>query len=243
MSSHASNGTDPVSPASIGAAATGHTHTGYVADSDARLTNARTPTSHATSHAANGSDPVTPTAIGAATSGHTHSNYVLTTDPRLSGGGGGTPAAHSLSHAASGSDPVTPASIGAAVEVHQHSASDISSGQFASDRMPAVLSAVRTGSGAGNLATDASLVGNNRNFTATGDVAVQAPTSGVDRQVIQYSILASGATRTVSFAAAIRRPSDLVGSFSVSSGQLLRFSLEYSALISGWILTAVLVTA
>ncbi|MFF7411653.1 hypothetical protein [Streptomyces lydicus] len=42
------------------------TGTGTVAaGDDSRLTNARTPTSHATSHAANGSDPVTPAAIGA----------------------------------------------------------------------------------------------------------------------------------------------------------------------------------
>ncbi|WP_328742915.1 hypothetical protein OG436_29430 [Streptomyces caniferus] len=39
----------------------------YVGGSDARLTDARTPTSHASSHASGGSDAVTPAAIGAAT--------------------------------------------------------------------------------------------------------------------------------------------------------------------------------
>jgi hypothetical protein len=179
--------------------------------------------------------------IGAATTSHTHADYVLTNDSRLTGAR--TPTAHSLSHASTGSDPITPLSIGAASQVHSHPASEVISGQFTSDRLPSVLSSVRTGSGAGNLATDAALVGNNRNFTATGDVAVQAPTSGVDRQVIQYALLASGGSRTISFAAAIRRPGDLVGSFSVPSGQLMRFSLEYSALISAWVLTAVLITA
>ena len=39
---------------------------------DTRLSDARTPTAHASTHAAAGSDPVTPAAIGAATSGHNH---------------------------------------------------------------------------------------------------------------------------------------------------------------------------
>lgn len=45
---HATTGDDPVSPASIGAVATG----------DSRLTDARTPTAHATSHGLDGSDPI-----------------------------------------------------------------------------------------------------------------------------------------------------------------------------------------
>lgn len=39
--------------------------TGKVGTGDSRLTDSRTPTSHASSHAANGSDPITPAAIGA----------------------------------------------------------------------------------------------------------------------------------------------------------------------------------
>lgn len=39
---------------------------------DTRLSDARTPTSHATSHASGGSDPVAPADIGAAAAGHTH---------------------------------------------------------------------------------------------------------------------------------------------------------------------------
>ena len=39
---------------------------------DPRLSDARTPTAHASSHASAGSDPLTPAAIGAATAGHTH---------------------------------------------------------------------------------------------------------------------------------------------------------------------------
>lgn len=40
----------------------------YVGGSDARLTNARTPTAHASTHATGGTDAITPAAIGAATS-------------------------------------------------------------------------------------------------------------------------------------------------------------------------------
>jgi hypothetical protein len=43
-----------------------------VSDTDARLSDARTPTSHASSHAAAGSDPITPSDIGAAPTSHTH---------------------------------------------------------------------------------------------------------------------------------------------------------------------------
>lgn len=44
----------------------------YVTDADARNTNARTPTAHASTHASGGSDPITPAAIGASDTAHTH---------------------------------------------------------------------------------------------------------------------------------------------------------------------------
>ena len=52
----------------LGTAATRNTGTGatnVILGNDARLTDARTPTAHATSHGSGGSDPVTPAAIGA----------------------------------------------------------------------------------------------------------------------------------------------------------------------------------
>ena len=44
----------------------------YIVEGDARLTNSRTPTSHAASHAAGQADAITPAAIGAAPSTHNH---------------------------------------------------------------------------------------------------------------------------------------------------------------------------
>lgn len=67
-SSHGSAGSDPITPASIGAVAT----------SDSRLTNSRAPTSHASSHFAAGTDPISPSDIGAAASSHTHTLSAIT---------------------------------------------------------------------------------------------------------------------------------------------------------------------
>lgn len=57
---HASGGVDPVTPAGIGAATTGHSH------------GAAAPAAHAASHATGQADAIAAAAIGAATSGHTH---------------------------------------------------------------------------------------------------------------------------------------------------------------------------
>lgn len=90
---HATGGTDPVSPASIGAANATHGHaigdlpvaasgtssaTALVRADDSRLSNTRTPTAHAASHGSGGSDPVTPGAIGAAAAVHTHTKSQVT---------------------------------------------------------------------------------------------------------------------------------------------------------------------
>jgi len=70
-----------------------------VVDSDIRLTNARTPTAHASTHGSAGSDPVT------ITPAQVSGTAVITTDSRLSDSR--TPTAHASTHAAAGSDPVT----------------------------------------------------------------------------------------------------------------------------------------
>lgn len=172
-SSHGSAGADPISPASIGAAAVGHAHGGISADGkvgstsglplmtgaggavtvgafgttagtfcqgdDARITGARTPTAHAASHATGGSDAIAYSDIGAAAASHAHGNItsagaigttsglpvVTTTSGVLTTGAFGTtggticqgndsrlsdsrtPTSHAASHASGGSDAVT----------------------------------------------------------------------------------------------------------------------------------------
>jgi hypothetical protein len=101
-----------------------------VATSDSRLTNSRTPTSHASSHFSAGTDPITPGNIGAAASVHTHTlsaitdagtaatknfpaagnasatEVVLGSDTRLTNTR--TPTSHASSHLPGGSDAITP---------------------------------------------------------------------------------------------------------------------------------------
>lgn len=122
-SSHGSAGTDPITPASIGAVAT----------SDSRLTNSRAPTSHNSSHFSAGTDPITPSDIGAAASVHTHvlanvtdagtaasrnaptsgnassAQVVLGSDTRLSDSR--APTSHASSHQPGGSDAVAPVTV------------------------------------------------------------------------------------------------------------------------------------
>ncbi|BDM70600.1 hypothetical protein HEK616_40870 [Streptomyces nigrescens] len=75
------NGAYDASGAATSALSSAHTYTdnaiasevarangAYVGGSDARLTNARTPTAHASTHSTGGTDAITPAAIGAATS-------------------------------------------------------------------------------------------------------------------------------------------------------------------------------
>jgi hypothetical protein len=140
--SHATGGTDQITPASIGAVGT----------SDVRLTDARTPLSHAASHATSGADAIAPADIGAATSNHTHniltltnagtassrnapatgnassSEVVLGSDTRLANSR--NPNSHSSSHQIGGADYVpplcvTPAALSASQNDYAPGAADI----------------------------------------------------------------------------------------------------------------------
>lgn len=122
-SSHASGGSDPITPASIGAVAT----------SDSRLTDSRAPTNHAASHASGAADQITPASIGAAATSHTHAlsaitdagtaasrnapasgnatdaQVVLGSDTRLTNSR--SPTSHASTHACTGADAVNPVCV------------------------------------------------------------------------------------------------------------------------------------
>lgn len=130
--SHASNGTDPVSPASIGAALASHTHSSDYA-----------PLTHASRHATAGADPITPASIGAAGTTHSHAGTDISSGTvafaRLPTGttsttvsvGNHTHAgigAHATNHALGGSDPLTPDDIGASPSSHDHNGRIIPAG-------------------------------------------------------------------------------------------------------------------
>lgn len=121
--SHATGGSDAITPSSIGA----------VASTDSRLSDSRTPLSHASSHASGASDAITPSSIGAAAASHTHaltaitnagtsasrdvpasgnassSQVVLGSDTRLADSR--SPSSHAATHKVTGSDHVAPACV------------------------------------------------------------------------------------------------------------------------------------
>lgn len=131
---HGTIGMDPISPASIGAATTGHTHSSAPA--------------HASQHAVGGSDVLTPAAIAAAAAarvlsaglgltggGDLSADRTLTVDFAASGTSSATkatraddsrlsnartPTAHAASHAIGQPDAISPASIDAAATAHTH---------------------------------------------------------------------------------------------------------------------------
>jgi hypothetical protein len=75
--------------------------------------------------------------------------------------------------------------------------------------------------------------GNNRIMTATGPVTLNEPANGVDGQLIMLKIVASGAQRVVTFNAALKRPSSIVSTLTIPSGQRGHIGLSYEATY-GW---------
>lgn len=203
---HASGGSDPVSPASIGAALTAHTHPASDVVSGT-LAIARIPTGTTSSTVSLGD--------------HTHS--------------AAAPAAHASTHASAGSDPVSPASIGAALTSHSHAAADVTSGTFAIARIPTgtTSSTVAIGNDArlgvkpyppvaitiaSNLAaTDASL-GTHFRIPAAANFTISNPTNLVDGQVITWEVVAS-AGLTVALGTVFAFGSDITALSATVSGK------------------------
>ena len=107
-STHATGGTDPITPASIGAATGSHTHA-FSAITDKPST--YPPATH--THAYNDLTSI-PSTFPPAT--HSHAYADITGKPSTF-----TPAAHASTHSTGGTDAITPANIGAAAANHTHS--------------------------------------------------------------------------------------------------------------------------
>lgn len=123
---------------------------------------------------------------------------------------------------------------------HTHSGTDVTSGTVDAARLPLVLSDVRAaniGTATYNL-NASSAGGNNVDLTATGNPTIAAPTNPSNGQVVQYSVLASGAARTVTIDAAIERLTGVDASYAPASGKVFRLSIRYSGLRSAWVAEA-----
>lgn len=89
---------------------------------------------------------------------------------------------------------------------------------------------------AASLTPDASQ-GNYRVVTATGDSTLNPPTNGVDGQMLRLRFIASGAARTVAFAAGLRRPSSIASTLAIPSGRRGDVGLLFEA-ADGWTVLA-----
>lgn len=105
---------------------------------------------------------------------------------------------------------------------------------------------VRTHTFSATPSIDPTLEGDRVKMTATADVtAFGVSTTGArDGQVLQLIVPATGATRAITFASAIRTTTGVTrGPYSVAAGQMLRAAVEYSSDLAAWSLTAATVTA
>jgi hypothetical protein len=82
------------------------------------------------------------------------------------------------------------------------------------------------------------------NITATGDESIAIPTNGTDGATVQLTILASAASRIITFNASFQRLTGITSSYSVPSGKILRVSLRCTTITGSavWIVEAAGVT-
>lgn len=97
---------------------------------------------------------------------------------------------------------------------------------------------------AATITIDAGAVADIVNIAAAGDATINAPTGGVDRQILRIAVSAGAAGRTVTVASAIRLSTGLASrTFTVGADEVLLVALEYVSVVSAWVLTAATVSA
>lgn len=89
---------------------------------------------------------------------------------------------------------------------------------------------------AASLTPDAT-AGNYRVVTATGNATLNPPTNGADGQMLRVRFIASGAARTVTFAAGFKRPASIASTLVIPSGLRGDVGLLYEA-ADGWTVLA-----
>lgn len=120
---------------------------------------------------------------------------------------------------------------------HQHSGGDITSGTIAAARLPLVPNPPLALTYGTNPTIDASL-GNYRVITATGDLTLGTTINNPgDGQMLRVRVIASGAQRTVTFAAALRRATGIASTLVIPSGKRGDIGMLYEA-GDGWTVLA-----
>jgi hypothetical protein len=125
---------------------------------------------------------------------------------------------------------------------HVHAATDVTSAQFSNARMPQVLTGVRVVNPVANVIDiNADTVGNQIDSTLTADATLNVPTNGATGQVIQGTVLASGAARVLTFNASFARFSGIGPTLNISSAKIGRYSIRRTNLTGStkWIVEAV----
>jgi hypothetical protein len=113
-------------------------------------------------------------------------------------------------------------------------------------QMPRTPTTVRTVTAAATTTITPATDGNIVNIATS--IAITAlgvsTTNAVDGQVIRARVVASGATRNVTVASAVRTSTSLTrGPYAVPSGEALIAAFEYVSALGAWVLTAATITA
>ena len=80
--------------------------------------------------------------------------------------------------------------------------------------------------------------GNSRITTATANMTLNEPTGGSDGQLLTLKVIASGAQRVVTFAAALKRPASIASTLTIASGQRGTVGLSFESAYGWTVVTA-----